>query len=506
MRDIAMKALGTFCEFKYGRSLPAKNRQSGEIPVYGSNGIVGWHDEPLTCGPTIVIGRKGSAGALQYSETPCYPIDTTYYVDSSCTTVDLKWLFYMLQKLGLSALSKHSAVPGLNRNDAYVKELAVPTINQQKKIATVLDTAHELLCHRQQSLELTERLIESIFIEMFGDPIKNPKGWPVHPLSALAEKFSDGPFGSNLKTEHYTNNGIRVWRLQDIGIGSLKNGGPAYISLEHYASLPKHHCSPGDVIVGTLGDPNLRAIIIPDDIPKSLNKADCVQIRTKKDIALSEYLCWLLNMPGTLALAQRLILGETRARISMGRLKTLSVPLPPIELQQKFSRKISQIKIIKTAMEERKPELENLFFSIQNKAFRRDLNLNRVVLTSDNLVPISKVQKNTVQIEETELPRAFLRTSANVEKQLKKLDAKINNGETIPWSAEYFRHRILGIQVTPFSFDELMHKAESVFDEPPPYEEIKEMILSLLSQHENDAHLKQWFDEGRREIVLRPIS
>lgn len=91
-----MEALGTFCEFKYGRSLAAKNRKGGKFPVYGSNGIVGLHDAPLTSGPTIIIGRKGSAGALQYSEKPCFPIDTTYYIDDTCTEADLKWLFFML--------------------------------------------------------------------------------------------------------------------------------------------------------------------------------------------------------------------------------------------------------------------------------------------------------------------------------------------------------------------------------------------------------------------------
>jgi type I restriction enzyme S subunit len=78
--------LGEVCEFKYGKSLPEANRAAGQVPVFGSNGPVGLHDEAITAGPTIVIGRKGSFGEVNFSLIPCWPIDTTYYID--CTPID----------------------------------------------------------------------------------------------------------------------------------------------------------------------------------------------------------------------------------------------------------------------------------------------------------------------------------------------------------------------------------------------------------------------------------
>jgi type I restriction enzyme, S subunit len=68
--------LRDICDFLYGDGLPEAKRKGGTIPVYGSNGIVGWHNKALTKGKTIIIGRKGSIGEVRFSELPCWPIDT----------------------------------------------------------------------------------------------------------------------------------------------------------------------------------------------------------------------------------------------------------------------------------------------------------------------------------------------------------------------------------------------------------------------------------------------
>jgi type I restriction enzyme S subunit len=75
--------LGEICKLEYGNNLTDKMRTGGSVPVYGSAGIVGWHNKPLTNSPTLIVGRKGSVGNVFYSEIPCFPIDTTYYVEET---------------------------------------------------------------------------------------------------------------------------------------------------------------------------------------------------------------------------------------------------------------------------------------------------------------------------------------------------------------------------------------------------------------------------------------
>ncbi len=130
------------CRFSYGDSLPTEIRQDGGIPVFGSNGCVGLHSVANTHAPCIVIGRKGSFGKIHFSETPVFAIDTTYFVDDRCTHANLHWFAYLLASLRLDGVSKDSAVPGLDRGDAYDQVVAYPIdAPEQSAIAQYLDRA-----------------------------------------------------------------------------------------------------------------------------------------------------------------------------------------------------------------------------------------------------------------------------------------------------------------------------------------------------------------------------
>ncbi|NJP12349.1 MAG: hypothetical protein HC866_25155 [Leptolyngbyaceae cyanobacterium RU_5_1] len=131
-------ALGNLLSFNYGKSLPDRARSGTGFPVYGSNGIVGYHDIALTDGETLIIGRKGSVGEVHFSPGSCFPIDTTYYVDQFHDMPTRYW-FYQLKNLRLSELNKATAIPGLNREDAYRAKVYLAPLNEQKRIADKLD-------------------------------------------------------------------------------------------------------------------------------------------------------------------------------------------------------------------------------------------------------------------------------------------------------------------------------------------------------------------------------
>lgn len=107
----------------YGKSLPSDRRVAGEIPVYGSGGASGFHNELLITGPAIIVGRKGTVGSLYWEDQNCFPIDTVFYVSSSTPLV---YCFYLLQTLGLESMNTDAAVPGLNRDNAYRLEIPTP--------------------------------------------------------------------------------------------------------------------------------------------------------------------------------------------------------------------------------------------------------------------------------------------------------------------------------------------------------------------------------------------
>lgn len=130
-----VKTIGDVAEFAYGKALKASDRNPGDVPVFGSNGQVGLHNEALVKGPGIIIGRKGNPGTVTFSYDDFFPIDTTFYVQRTEVVSSLNYLLYALKAQDLPSLSADSAVPGLNRNLVYMNKFLIP----QEKVLTTFD-------------------------------------------------------------------------------------------------------------------------------------------------------------------------------------------------------------------------------------------------------------------------------------------------------------------------------------------------------------------------------
>lgn len=200
--------LGDFAPFLYGKSLPTTKRDSsGNIPVVGSGGVIGYHNVGLTTGHTIVIGRKGTVGAVYYFPGPCWPIDTTFYV-SGTDPLLMRFKYYVLQTLGLEQMNFDSAVPGLNRTAAHAKLLFVPDEQEQKNIAYILgtlDTKIDLNHKMNRVLEdIARTLFKSWFVDF--DPVrakmdghwkqgKSLSGMPAHLYDLFPDTLVDSELG-----------------------------------------------------------------------------------------------------------------------------------------------------------------------------------------------------------------------------------------------------------------------------------------------------------------------
>ena len=120
-----VKRVGDLIELAYGKALKSTDRQEGAVPVYGSGGITGCHNEALVPHGAIIVGRKGTVGSLYWEDDPFYPIDTTFYVNPKA--VPMTYCFYAMQTLGLNKMNTDAAVPGLNRENVYRLELVKPS-------------------------------------------------------------------------------------------------------------------------------------------------------------------------------------------------------------------------------------------------------------------------------------------------------------------------------------------------------------------------------------------
>ncbi|MET7616710.1 restriction endonuclease subunit S [Streptomyces sp. NPDC005408] len=198
-----------------------------------------------------------------------------------------------------------------------------------------------------------------------------PEGWAWATLDELqaAEPgaMTDGPFGSNLKSSHYTESGARVIRLQNIGDGEYMDE-KAFVSLDHFEQLRKHEVRAGDLAIASLGNELPRACLIPDLKAPAIVKADCIRMRVHPDID-NRWLLYSLIAPQTRAYAAERIRGVGRPRLGLNEIRRIPVPVPPLEEQRR----------IVAALEERLSRLEAADGTLQISARRIERYLQAVL-------------------------------------------------------------------------------------------------------------------------------
>lgn len=161
--------LKSFLTLEYGKSLPEKDRIAGEFPVMGSNGVIGSHNNFLIEGPAVIVGRKGSAGKVNYVEKNCYPIDTTFYVNIDSSKVNLKFAYYLLQLLNLEKLRGGLGPGGLNRNDVHEIKAPLPPLKIQEKIIKELEKVEDEEVSNIQDLEKLTLDIDNIINKVYNN-------------------------------------------------------------------------------------------------------------------------------------------------------------------------------------------------------------------------------------------------------------------------------------------------------------------------------------------------
>ena len=269
--------LGEFAPFDYGKGLRQIDRDpSGSVPVFGSNGIVGFHDVPWTDGPTVIIGRKGTAGAVHYSSVPCWPIDTTFYVTDPDRDV-VKFKYYLLKSLGLEHMNTDSAVPGLNRNNAHALQVPLPPLAEQRRIAHILGTLDDKIELNRRMNETLEEMARAVFKDWFVDfgPVRAKmegreaylpeEVWRLFPDQLVDSELGEIPEGWEVKSlDEIANyrNGLALQkfrpepdedRLPVVKIAQLRSGVPDSGEWSSATITPECVIDNGDVVFSWSG-------------------------------------------------------------------------------------------------------------------------------------------------------------------------------------------------------------------------------------------------------------
>ncbi|WP_368644555.1 restriction endonuclease subunit S [Castellaniella ginsengisoli] len=190
---------GEEISLEYGKAIRGYQEARGKFRVFGSNGPVGWTDNALADGPGVILGRKGAYRGVQFSREPFWVIDTAYFVVPK-TELDMRWLYYAIQHYKLGEIDDGSPVPSTTRAAVYVRELTVPSPEEQRAIAETLGVLDDRIANLRQTnatlQAIAAALFKSWFVNFDGVPPEDmqeselgliPKGWSVRSLDSIAD-------------------------------------------------------------------------------------------------------------------------------------------------------------------------------------------------------------------------------------------------------------------------------------------------------------------------------
>lgn len=345
--------------------------EEGEIPVVdqGQKLIAGYvNDRSRLCKskpPVIIFGDH--TRAIKY-------IDFKFAMGADGTKVlvpkvesDTKYLFYALCSLDIPSA-------GYSRHFKFLKEktIPLPPLAEQKRIAAILDAADALRTKRRESLAQLDTLLQSTFINMFGDPVTNPKGWQLKTIGETKSLVQIGPFGSLLHKEDYISGGVPLINPKHIVKGAIIIGDDETVAPSKAEELTLYRLRTGDVIMGRRGEMG-RCAVVTDETEGLLCGTGSLFVRVNAAKLTPLFLSKVLSSSSMKRQLERVAWGVTMPNLNRSKIEELQIPLPPLDLQRRFATIVESVEQQKARLRVHLAELDTLFASLQHRAFNGEL-------------------------------------------------------------------------------------------------------------------------------------
>ena len=328
---------------------------NGQYPIYGSGGIMGYALEWLCPENCVIIGRKGNINKPLFVESKFWNVDTAFGLSVDQEWLIPKYLFYFCLDYNFERHNRAVTIPSLTKIDLLKVKMPVPPKPTQLSIVSELDKLNELIQIKKEQLKDYDALAQSIFYEMFGDPVENEKGWEVKKLGDVCEIERGGsprPI-SNYITD--SNEGLN-W----IKIGDAKDGN-MYIYSTKERIKESGLCKTRFVHEGDL----LLSNSMSFGHPYILKTNGCIHdgwlvIHDKKKIFDTIYLYYTLASKSMYAQFKRMAVGGVVNNLNSKMVRKVIIGIPPLPLQHSFAQKIEQIEQQKAAIQKTITDLETL--------------------------------------------------------------------------------------------------------------------------------------------------
>lgn len=340
-----------------GKNQSAVVDANGEYPIYGSGGIMGYANNWLCPENCVIIGRKGNINKPIFVETKFWNVDTAFGLNANIEYLLPKFLFYFCLDYNFERHNKAVTIPSLTKADLLKIDIPLPPKSTQLAIVSELDKINELIRLKKEQLKDFDNLAQSLFYEMFGDPVENEKGWEVKKLNDISREIGDGLHGtpeySEVDTGCYFINGNNLENgtiviKENTKMVSEKTKAKHYIEMDDFTILVS--------INGTLGK-----VAFYNGENVILGKSACyIKLEAYND---KKYIFELLKSDYFKRYAQSECTGTTIRNVSLKSMRNFRCPLPPLPLQRLFAQRIEQIEREKSEVQKSIKDLETLLAS-----------------------------------------------------------------------------------------------------------------------------------------------
>jgi len=341
-------------KLRSGDGLSKSNLIEGDYPVYGGNGVTFYHGNFNYDESKLIIGRVGAkCGCIHRTEKYSWITDNALVIDKSLKEYNSFFLEYILNKIDLNQYANKNAQPVISGGKIYPLIIPFPPLQEQQKIAEILSTVDNKIetIDKQiiETQELKKGLMQSLLTKGIGHTeFKDsslgliPKSWELIPIYELRNKndrygFTGGPFGSDLKSEHYTKTGVKIIQLQNIGEGKFIDKGIAYTSENKADELHSCNIFPNEIILAKMA-PVARCCKVPATDDRYVMCSDGIRLSIDTSKYDNEFVFQALNSKYFRDEAESKSTGTTRARIGLKELKVIPILIPKdIEEQKKIA-------------------------------------------------------------------------------------------------------------------------------------------------------------------------
>lgn len=359
------------CEILDSMRVPitASDREEGQYPYYGANGVQDHVSGYIFDDELVLLAEDG--GNFGSKERPiAYRVSGKCWVNNHAhvlkpkTGLDVDYLCYSLMFYRVDGMVNGATRQKLTQ--AAMRKMQIPSrsMEEQLHIVDELNQIIKIKEQRQQELQLLDELIKSRFVDLFGDPVSNPKGWEKKSLADEAD-IKIGPFGSLLHKEDYISGGHALVNPSHIVDGKIVIDDNLTISDEKYMELSPYHLKVGDVIMGRRGEMGRCAVV---DRGGLLCGTGSLLIRTKGELS-ADYIQKILSFPSFKMMIEDMAVGQTMPNLNVPIVSAFQIIKPSASVQKEYYTFVAQVNKSKAAVQKSLDETQLLFDSLMQQYF-----------------------------------------------------------------------------------------------------------------------------------------